>query len=77
MGHFIRDNFNKSSLTMLYTCQESRQIYLENYTPIKLLGSSIASLWDEDAEPELSDIVSDISNTGEVRLKHDYGYIDN
>ena len=56
MGEYQNKQFHKHAMIMSLTCRESRGVFLENYAPVKLRGSSIASLWDEDAELEVSDI---------------------
>ncbi|PMD48918.1 hypothetical protein L207DRAFT_575563 [Hyaloscypha variabilis F] len=61
-------DFRNISRTMKITCQESRQVFLENYRSIPLRGASIASLWDEGADSELSDI----GNIPEVKYKSLY-----
>jgi 2EXR family len=42
-----RQEFEKQSLAMLLACQESHAVFFENYSPLKILGSSTATLWDD------------------------------
>ncbi|KAE9376557.1 hypothetical protein N431DRAFT_330660 [Stipitochalara longipes BDJ] len=60
--------FRKTAKALTTVCQESRSVFFENYRQIRLRGGSIASLWDEHAEPELSDI----GNTAKVSYYSEY-----
>ncbi|KAN0117085.1 hypothetical protein V8E51_003062 [Hyaloscypha variabilis] len=60
--------FRQLSGNLKITCQESHQVFLENYYSVPLRGTSIASLWDEEVDAELSDI----GNIPEVKYKSPY-----
>jgi len=59
------DDFCSLSMNLRLSCREAYQVFRDNYSGLKLLGSSIASLWEEDAYNELSDI----GGTVHVRFK--------